>query len=102
MIWMYVIVQPRVYLLKLIHVIKSILVGVVYRPPNHPVDDLLTYINDILQIVYTEKKLLYLMGDLNITILNVGNVQYVDKFLDTMLSNSIFPPIKYLTSVSSN
>ena len=95
------IVQPRVYLLKLIHVkkIQKILVGVV---PNHPVDDFLKYINDILQIVHTEKKLLYLMGDFYINILNVGNVQYVDEFLDTMLSKFMFPLIKYPTRVSLN
>ena len=81
---------------------QKILVGVIYRPPNQPVDDFLKYINDILQIVHTEKKLFYLMGDFNINILNVGNVQYVDEFLDTMLSNSMFPLIKYPTRVSSN
>ena len=42
------------------------------------------------------------MGDFNINILNVGNVQYVDEFLDTMLSNAMFPLIKYPTRVSSN
>ena len=78
------------------------ILGVVYRPPNQPVDDCLKYLNDILQIVHTEKKLFYLTGDFNINILNVGNVQYVDEFLDTMLSNSMFPLIKYPTRVSSN
>ena len=81
---------------------QKILVGVIYRPPNQPVYDFLKYINDILQIVHTEKKLFYMMGDFNINILNVSNVQYVDEFLDTMLSNSMFPLIKYPTRVSSN
>ena len=52
--------------------------------------------------MHSEKKLFYLMGDFNINLLNVGNVQYVNEFLDTMLSKNMFPLIKYPTRVSSN
>ena len=81
---------------------QKILIGTVYRPPNQSEDDFLIYLNKVLNVVESEKKLLYLMGDFNLNLLNVGSVQYVDDFLDTMLSNSINPLIRYPTRVSPN
>ena len=81
---------------------QQVLVGVVYRPPNQSTDEYLKSLNELLQTVQNEKKVFYLMGDFNINLLNVDKDQYVNEFLDTLLTFNMFPLIKYPTRVTQH
>ena len=52
--------------IEIINCNNKVLVGSIYRPPDQPVDDFLLNLTNIFNIVNTEKKKLYLLGDYNI------------------------------------
>lgn len=81
---------------------SSVLICVMYRPPSQSVNDFCESLNNILNNVNQEKKKFYLMGDFNIDLLKVGNVQYANDFLDLLLMNSMVPLIHYPTRVSDS
>ena len=80
---------------------KSIVVGVIYRPPSQSIPEFLSFLENIFNRVHIEKKILYLMGDYNLDLLNVGKVQYVNMFLDLLLSFSMSPLISYPTRITN-
>ena len=45
---------------------KTIVTGVIYRPPNQNVDEFLTMTNELLIKISKENKVCYLMGDFNL------------------------------------
>ena len=49
---------------------KNIVTGVIYRPPNHNVDEFLTMTNELLSKISKENKICYLMGDFNLNLMN--------------------------------
>ena len=81
---------------------SSIVICVMYRPPSQSVDDFFESLNTILNNVHQEKKTFYLMGDFNIDLLKVGNVQNANDFLDLLLLNSMAPLIHYPTRVTDS
>ena len=81
---------------------SKILIGVIYRPPDQPIQQFYESLTKIFQTVHNEKKILYLMGDFNINLLKVGKVQYVNEFLDILMSHSMFPLVQYPTRVNEN
>ena len=52
---------------------KNIIVGIIYRPPNHNIDTFLDKFDECLHIVSQENKEVYLMGDFNINLLKTDN-----------------------------
>ena len=61
---------------------KNIIVGIVYRPPNHRLDDFLSTNNELLGNISRENKICFVMGDFP-----------TSQFLDGMYSNVFFPLI---------
>ena len=53
---------------------KYIIIGTVYRPPNKDINVFLSGIKEILSILNKENKLIYIMGDFNINLLNIDNI----------------------------
>ena len=51
---------------------KNDIYGVIYRPPEQPVKQFLDTLEEIVNIVNKENKNIYLMGDFNISLLNVN------------------------------
>ena len=80
---------------------KNIIVGLIYRPPNTNIVDFNSYISDLLMSIKCERKLIYLMGDFNITLLNSEKHLLTSEFLDIMYSFSFYPLINKPTRVGN-
>ena len=80
---------------------KNIIVGLIYRPPNTNIVDFNSYINDLLMSIKCERKLIYLIGDLNINLLNSEKHLLTSEFLDIMYSFSFYPLINKRTRVGN-
>jgi hypothetical protein len=81
---------------------RDILIGVMYRPPNGNLENYNNYLNDFLEIIKTEEKLIYICGDFNINLLNSTTHTDTDNFLNCLYSNSLFPLISKPTRISKN
>lgn len=75
---------------------NNIIVGVVYRPPQGLTSTFNEYINIILNLISSENKHGYIMGDFNIDLLKNGT----SDFINTVFSNNFFPTISKPTRVS--
>ena len=81
---------------------KCIIVGTIYRPPNQDVSIFTDSLTEILHNIRKEGKLLYIMGDFNINLLDTDNHIPSSEFLDNMYSLSFFPLITKPTRITQN
>ena len=81
---------------------QDAIVGVLYRPPNTDMKAFNEYLNSILLKTKAEKKLLYILADFNINLLNADGHGATQDFLDIMCSNSLLPTITKPTRVTKN
>ena len=79
---------------------KNAIVGVLYRPPGTDVTVFNEYLENILEKVKAEKKLLYLLGDYNIDLLNADKHAASQDFLELVYSHSLLPNITKPTRVT--
>ena len=80
---------------------NNIIIGVLYRPPNTDVHIFNEKLSSILHKIQPEKKILYLMGDYNINLINENTHLHTSEFLDIMYGNSLFPLITKPTRISN-
>ena len=85
---------------NLISTKKNIVVGCVYRPPDHSISNFSDSIDDILKTIEDEHKECYLLGDYNIDLLNMNKHKSTADFLENMYSHSCIPLIKKPTRIS--
>ena len=76
------------------------IVGVIYRPPDTDVTVFNDYLNSLMSKIKPEKKLLYIMADFNINLLNADSHSATQDFLNIMYSNSVMPTITKPTRVT--
>ena len=81
--------------------IKTIIVGILYRPPNTAIEEFNDSLNDILKQVITKNYTIYLLGDFNINLLNIDSHSHSSDFLDLMYSYGFMPLINKPTRVTS-
>ena len=81
---------------------KNIVVGTLYRPPNTDIEIFNAHLNNILEILKSENKSVYIMGDYNINLLNVDSHNLSSEFLNLMYSFAFFPVINKPTRISKN
>lgn len=86
---------------KFLNTPKDIIIGLLYRPPNQDVTIFTETIKEILFKVEKEKKVIYLMGDFNINILETDNHSPSNEFLDAVYSHSLFPLITRPTRITT-
>ena len=79
---------------------KSIVTGVIYRPPNQTVDEFLTMTNELLSKISKENNVSYLMGDFNLNLMNQQSHSFTGEFLDALYSNMFFPLITRPTRIT--
>lgn len=79
---------------------KPIVVAEIYRPPGGSVKDFCEKIDLCCDIIEKEGKLSYIMGDLNINLLNSVNHQATGEFLNVMHSHMLVPVITRPTRVT--
>ena len=79
----------------------NIICGALYRPPNKSnniIDAFISILEETLNIVKKENKLLYLMGDFNFDLLDSD--RHTDIFTDLMFELGNIPPISKPTRIS--
>ena len=62
---------------------RNMLIGVIYRPPNTDIKLFIDHMKEVLEYVQTENKVLYLVGDYNINLLNETS----DTLIDNIFTN---------------
>ena len=72
---------------------SNILVGVIYRHP---------YLSKLLQNISKEQKSIFLLGDLNVNLLNYNEHNQTNEFLHFLASNSFVPLILQPTRIISH
>ena len=81
---------------------KDVIISVVYRPPNTDVTAFVESLQELLSKVKKENKLVYLMGDFNINLLESESHVPTSEFLENLYSHSLFPMITKPTRVTSS
>ena len=64
---------------------KTIIIGIIYRPPNGNLHKFVDYLNEELDLLDKTNKSIYLMGDFNINMLNVDSKTCFFRFFHTMI-----------------
>ena len=83
---------------------KSI-IGIIYRPNTAPKADLDIFtntLNDILDIINTERKHSIIMGDMNIDLLKIDVHQKTNDYLESLFSYGFSPTITLPTRLTCN
>ena len=81
--------------------IKPLVIGVIYRPPNTNLDLFILELDLILNTLKTENKSTYVTGDFNINLLNSDTHTYTQNFLNCLHSYAYIPLITKPTRVTS-
>ena len=79
---------------------SNIVIGVIYRMPNSSVDVFNDRISDILNVLQRERKLCYLLGNLNIDLLKAEDHKATGELLDVLYCCNVFPLITKPTRVT--
>ena len=72
---------------------SNVIIGVIYRPPNHDISCFNDKRNSIVNVVRRENKTFYLLGDYNFDILNYASHVQTAQFVDMLSSNGFLPLI---------
>ena len=72
---------------------RDLLIAVIYRPPNTDIKLFIDAMRDVLERVQQENKLLYLVGEYKINLLNVDSHSLTADFNDTIYSYGLVPLI---------
>ncbi len=66
---------------------KNVVIGVAYKPPNSDVEEFSNLLVQKIKKVTQEKKLLYIMGDMNINLLNSDTHIPTQHFINNMYAS---------------
>ena len=69
---------------------KSVIVGIIYRPPDQNPRDFISDLDHLLSKISKANKLCYILGDFNLNLMNPSCHQPTSEFLDLMYSNMLF------------
>ena len=81
---------------------RNIIIGLVYRPPNSSMLNFNKEFEIFLSKINKENKIIYLLGDYNINVLNTGCHSQTSEFVDILYSNHLFPLITKPTRIVGN
>ena len=78
---------------------KNVIVGIIYRPPD---SNFLSNLDLVLEKIAKENKLVFLMGDWNLNLINHHCHKATSDFLDLLYSRMFFPLITRPTRFTAN
>ena len=81
---------------------KNITIGVIYRPPGGNLQNFIDSVNTVLNGLRNENKLCFLLGDVNINLLNYEKHEDTTTFIDLMHSFSFISLINRPTRITEN
>ena len=70
---------------------NNLIGGVIYRPLDSDVNDLVKNVNSFLTKINKENKVCYVIGDFNLNVMNHQSHNLTGEFLDMMYCNTFFP-----------
>ena len=80
----------------------SVIVGVIYRPPNNKFAAFKDSLNELLEKLDSQKKKCILMGDFNFDLLKSEENPHVNDFLNQMFSSCFYPLITRPTRITNS
>ena len=80
---------------------KPIVITCIYRPPSSDIPCFIEKMNSVLELLDSERKEIYIMGDFNIDLLNCASHDKTKDFLEKMFSFYMLPLISKPTRVST-
>ena len=81
---------------------KNLVCGFLYRHPSGKPEEFTKYLYSTLDKISKEKKLCLFMGDLNINLLNFGDCQLTEEFINTIVSYDFLPNILQPTRITDH
>ena len=81
---------------------KNIVIGVIYRPPVQDVNEFNAFTDVLRSQITKHGKLVYLMGDFNINLLNEDVQMQTQDFLNILSSYCLYPSITKPTRITVN
>ena len=78
------------------------LCGCIYRHPNTDVEKFIKYLDTVFSKAKIEKKLVFIMSDLNINLLNYDSNTATNEFLNFMVSQYLLPHILHSTRITDH
>ena len=81
---------------------KDVIVAEVYRPPNCCVDDFNVAIEECLSCIEKENKYCYIMGDINVNLLNIQNHVPTAAYVNLMFEHMYVPLVNRPTRVTEH
>ena len=81
---------------------QNVLCGCAYRHPNANADKFNDYINQTLEKISKENKLIFLIGDFNINLLNYESHGETNDFINIMISHYLLLHILHPTHVTDH
>jgi hypothetical protein len=81
---------------------KNCVIGIIYRPPAKDINEFCESLSEILFKIKNENKLVYIMGDFNLNLLEAIQHLPTANFIELMYSNSLFPLISKPTRVTKH
>ena len=79
---------------------RNIIIGTIYRKPDTDICQFSDEISLLLDNLYHENKIIYLLGDFNINLLNVDTHVSTSAFVDVLYSHHLFPLISRPTRIT--
>lgn len=80
---------------------KNIIVGIMYRPPGQDMNEFNEFIDRLLTNITQNDKLVYLIGDFNINLLNEDIRGQTSDFINILTSYLLYPSITKPTRITS-
>ena len=81
---------------------KKVLIGVIYRPPDRPISDFNGQLKTLFDKINDSKLPCYLLGDININLLNHQVHKDTSDYLDMLYCNNFLPVINRPTRVTDH
>ena len=81
---------------------KNIVIGTIYRKPDSDICKFVEMLSVILDKLSKENKLVYLLGDYNLNLLNAESHSLTSEFIEMMYSHHFFPLISRPTRITQN
>jgi len=81
---------------------KDMIIGIVYRPPNTDIYEFNSNFLEVLNNAQKENKIIYIMEDFNVNLLNVDSHNPSAEFLEMFYSNGFLPIITKPTRIQNS
>jgi hypothetical protein len=78
---------------------QDVIIGIIYRPPDTDIRHFNDILLNIFEMIHFENNQVYIMGDININLLNSESHLPTSEFIDMLFSRSLFPLITKPTRI---